>query len=249
MHHDRWLWVDLGLVKAQDPAASDNWTLYIQASAPRVDHEGELVIPQAMQDGLAYFLENGKITWEHLSQQARYDPSLIIGQPLEGLVTADGRTLIKGQLFPYQPKAQDVWNILRSGGRLKSSIGGMVLSRDAHDPHIINKLLFTHLAVTSWPVNEATGVSLTPYAEFVKSLCTAKALGATTGTSAQPLVMEDLEGTRLGTTPDFAVKWEALTAIVARTMKVPLGIAKRIALQTLKERGETRRAYRSNPVA
>lgn len=243
------VWIDAGLVKAGTAATQEPWMIYIQASAPVMDHEGEVVIPEALRDAADYMLRNGKVTYEHVTKDTRTDPTILIGEPTSVHITPDGRTLVTARLYEHQPKAQAVWNILQSGGRLKASIGGTVLARDPNNDAHITKVFWNHLALTSWPVNEATGVSLTPYAEFVKSLCTAKALGATTGTSAQPLVMEDLEGARLALTPDFAVKWEALTEVIARTYKVSQAIAKQLALETLAARGETRQAYRSNPVA
>lgn len=234
------MWVDLGLVKA-GPVTDAPWLIYVQASAPKIDHEGELIVPRAMQRGMAYFLENGQITYEHVDQSTRHDPSILIGRPLRGLVTPDGRTLVEGRLYERAEKAQHVWNILQSGGRLKASIGGAVLARDPEGGAVITDILWTHLALTSWPVNEDTGVSLMPYGEFL-----AKALGATVGTSVQPLVREDLEGAMLAGTPDLLAKWQALTDVLVRTLGLSVTVAKREALRTLEARGETRRAHTSD---
>jgi len=235
------MWVELGLVKAGVANARDPWMIYIQASAPTVDHEGEVVAPQALHDAADYLLRNGKVSFEHIDRATRHDPSILIGEPTSVRVTPDGRTLVAARLYEHQPKVQAVWNILQSGGHLKASIGGAVLARDPADDSHITKILWTHLALTSFPVNEDTNVQLTPYAEFLK------ALGATVGTSAQPLIHEDLEGAMLRGTPAFEAKWRALTDTLVRTRGVSVTAAKELALAHLVRSGEARQAYLSHP--
>jgi len=231
------LWVNLGLVKAEPVAAGEPWIIYITASTGRVDHEGERVLPQALKAASEYFLRRGKVTFEHIGQDNRHDATILIGEPLAMQVTADGRTLVQARLYQHQPQAQAVWNILQSGGKMGASIGGAVLHKQAlpGQPPIIDRLMFNHLAITSWPMNEDTEVQLTPYADFL-----AKALGAA---DASAVVMEDLEGARLRGTADFTQKWRALAAQLQEQYDYDEDKAKQMALAVLIVRGEARQAF------
>ena len=243
--------MEFGLVKADALAPGAPWIIYIQASSPRVDYDGERVLPQALRDAAPYFLANGRISYEHITPETRHDPSLLIGEPRDMQFTPDGRTIVKAELYQRVKKAQEVWDILQSGGKMKASIGGAILQRqqDATGTPVVTKVFLNHLALTPWPVNDETNVQLTPYAEFVKSLGY-KALGATTGTSAQPLVMQDLEGARQRLTPAFAQRWQALTELVQQLSRqrgkaLSEDQARQMALAVMRERGETRHAYTS----
>lgn len=241
--------VDFGLVKAESLQPGAPWVIYIRASSPSVDYDGERVLPQALRDAAPYFLANGRISYEHITPETRHDPSLLIGEPRDMQFTADGCTIVKAELYQRVKKAQEVWDILQSGGKMKASIGGAILQRqqDASGTPIVTKVFLNHLALTPWPVNDETNVQLTPYADFVKSLAY-KALGATTGTSAQALVMQDLEGARQRLTPAFAQRWQALTEIVQQLSRqrgkaITEEHARQLALGLLRQRGETRQAY------
>lgn len=183
----RWFY-NFGIVKADDAAdESAPWIIYIKASTPDIDFDNERVLQQALRNAANYFKENGKITLEHVDHEHRHDASIIIGEPMDVQFPPDGSTMIQARLYPHQPQAQFVWNILRSGGKLKASIGGSCAKRPGRDGVTeIPQLFWSHVAVTSWPVNDQTLVSLQPFSAFVKALGTFE---------ASPLVPEDLEGT------------------------------------------------------
>jgi hypothetical protein len=228
---------DFGLVKA-DPDASESapWVIYIQASTPAVDLEKERVLQQALKDAADYFLENGKISFEHIDHTNRHDASVIIGEPMAVTFAPDGTTFVQARLYPYQEQAQNVWNILRSGGKLKASIGGSCSKRLGLDGVTeIDRIFWNHLAITSWPVNDHTRVSLQPFAAFLKALGTS---------SAAPLVQEDLQGAREAGTPALLQRWKALTELLMQHQPgVSEEKAKRAALLLLIKRGATRPGY------
>jgi hypothetical protein len=228
---------DLGIAKA-DPEASESapWLIYIQASTPAVDFEKERVLQQALKDSCDYFLENGKITYEHVSHENRHDASVLIGEPMAVKFTPNGLTLIQARLYPYQEQARNVYNILRSGGKLKASIGGSCSKRPGPDGVTeIDRIFWNHVAITSWPVNDDTLVSLQPLSAFLKALGSA---------SAAPLVQEDLQGAREAGTPALAQRWQALTEILMqRQPGLSEARAREIAALLLRQRGALRPAY------
>jgi hypothetical protein len=228
---------DFGLVKADDEASeAAPWIIWIRASTQDIDFEQERVSQQALKDAADYFVRNGRITWEHLNQDKRYDPAILIGEPMAVKFPADGSTLVQAKLYPLQPVAQNVWQILRSGGKLKASIGGSCAKRPGRDGVLeIAQIFWTHLALTPYPVNDHTDVSLQPYQEFLKALGSA---------SAAPLVHEDLQGNLLRGTPTLAQKWAALTAVLMqRQPGLSEERAREIAALLLRQRGEMRTAY------
>jgi hypothetical protein len=230
-------WYEFGIVKAEpsDDAAAP-WIIYIQASSPRVDFDNEWVPQEALKQAAAYFLENGKVSYEHVTAENRHDASVIIGEPMAVKFPADGTTLVQARLYPLQPQARYVWNILQSGGKLKASIGGSCAKRPARDGTTeIPQIFWNHLAITSWPVNDDTLVSLQPFSAFVKALGT---------TSATPLVMEDLQGAKQALTPALRQRWQALTETLAEQYPtLTLRQAQSMALLLMTRRGETRQAY------
>lgn len=239
-HPARPIWIDLGFAKAVSEA--EPWQIFITASSPRIDFQGERVLPEALQDAAKYFLNRGIVSYEHVTHSNRHDPSVVIGHPTAITFTPDGRTLVKAMLYKNVPNAQHVWGILTSGGRLGASIGGSVLER-ALQPGgtpTISKIWFNHLALTAWPVNDDTAVQLMPYQEFM-----AKALSTT---SATPLVSQDLEGARERGTPAFEQRWKALTDILRQQYPtLTEAEAKKVAHALLERRGATRPAYVSIP--
>jgi len=237
--HARPFLIDLGLVQTVAKAvSSEPWNIFITASSPRLDHEGEKVLPKAIKDGADYFLKRGVVSYEHITAANRANPEMIIGHPTDIRFTPDGKTLVSAVLYKHQPKAQAVWNLLQSGARLGASIGGAVIDREDSPgkPSTISKIWLNHLAITPFPVNEDCQVQLTPYPEFI-----AKALGTAV---AAPLVREDLEGARLAGTPDLQQKWQALTEILLqRQPQLTQEQARKAALLLLARRGELRHAY------
>jgi hypothetical protein len=236
-------WFDLGLVKAaEDATESAPWMVYIKASTPALDFENERVLQSALKDASDYFLENGKVTFEHVDGSNRHDASVLIGEPVAVRFAADGTTFVQARLYPYQPQAQYVWNILRSGGKLKASIGGTCAKRPARDGTTeINKIYWSHLAITSWPVNDETLVSLQPLGAFMKAL----GVGA-----ASPLVMEDLQGARQRGTPAFLARWRALGDLVKQQYPTLTDDeAHDLALMLLTRRGERRQAFTPGALA
>jgi hypothetical protein len=238
-HTSAFQWYEFGLVKADDNAdEAAPWLIYIKASTPSVDYDKERIPQSALKNAVDYFLENGKITWEHIDQNKRYDASIIIGEPMAVEFPADGSTLVQARLYPLQPQAQYVYNILRSGGKLKASVGGSCAKRPGPDGVTeIPQIFWTHLALTSFPVNNNTAISLQPYSAFMK------ALGVT---SAAPLVTQDLQGAPQRGTPAFLQRWHALTELLQqRQPGLSTERARQAALLLLIRRGETRQAFTS----
>jgi hypothetical protein len=228
---------DFGLVKADEEASeAAPWIIWIRASTQDVDFEQERVSQQALKDAADYFVHNGRITWEHINQDKRYDPSILIGEPMAVKFPADGSTLVQAKLYPLQPLAQNVWQILRSGGKLKASIGGSCAKRPGRDGIMeIAQIWWNHLALTPYAVNDHTEVSLHPFSEFMKALGSA---------SAAPLVQEDLQGAREAGTPALAQRWQALTEILMqRQPGLTEDRAREIAALLLRQRGALRAAY------
>jgi hypothetical protein len=231
------VYAPFGIAKAA-PDAGKDWIVYIKASTPRVDFEREQVLPVALQHAAEYHLRNGRITWEHTVGEYRYDPSLIVGEPLDVRWSPEGHTLEKAWLYqsPLKPKAREIWGILESGGSLRASIQGSVLARadGAQGVSIITKIVWTATALTPYPINDDTEVQTIPYAAFMKALGTG---------GAAPLVMEDLQGARQQLTPAFAQRWKALTALLMERRQLREDQAKPLALALLIRRGEARHAY------
>lgn len=226
-----------GLVKAdEDGGDAAPWVIWIKASTEDIDFDQERVSQQALKQAADYFVANGRITWEHINQEKRYDPSIIVGEPMAVKFPADGSTLVQARLYPLQPNAGYVWNILRSGGKLKASIGGSCSKRPSPDGVMeISHIFWTHLALTPYPVNDHTLVSLQPLQEFLKALGTA---------SAAPLVMEDLQGARERGTPALMQRWRALTATLQHQYpQLTEDEAHDLALLLLTRRGAVRQAY------
>jgi hypothetical protein len=236
-------WWDFGLAKAEEGASeSAPWILWIRASTTAIDYDNERVTQQALKDASDYFVENGRITWEHQNETTRYDPSIIVGEPMAVKFGADGSTMVQARLYPLQPKAQDIWRILRSGGKLKASIGGSCAKRPGKDGTTeINRIYWNHLALTPYPVNDHTLVSLQPFGAFVKALGVA---------SAAPLVMEDLQGARQRGTPAFLQRWRALGDLVKQQYPTLTDDeAHDLALMLLTRRGERRQAFTPGALA
>src|SRR5262245_23516225 len=84
---------DFGLVKADEQATeAAPWIIWIRASTQDVDFEQERVSQQALKNAADYFVRNGRITWEHVNQEKRYDPSIIVGEPMAVKFPPDGST-------------------------------------------------------------------------------------------------------------------------------------------------------------
>lgn len=234
-----------GLVKAVPaPGTAEpgkEWELFIQSSSEDIDLEGERVMQAALRRAAPFYLARGRLTWEHITNETRLDPSIYVGQPLDVRFTDDGRTLERGWLYqsPNKPKAREAWGILESGGSLYASIGGMRLDdggkKVIDGVPTITSLLWTHTALTPYAVNYYTNVQTIPPQEFYKALGTA---------GASSLVMEDLEGSRQRGTPAFYQRWKALTEILMQ--QYPALTAKACqqhALAILVRRGEARQAF------
>ena len=134
--------------------AGREWELYITSSTPDTDLEGERVQQEALKMAAPYYLAKGRLTFEHITNETRLDPSMYVGEPIEVKFPSDGRTLERGWLYqsPYKPKAREVWGILESGGSLYASIGGMRLDQGGKKTidgvPTITSLLWTHTALT-----------------------------------------------------------------------------------------------------
>jgi hypothetical protein len=240
--------IEFGLAKAMaladgPLAPTEPWYIYIKASTPGRDFEGQSILPDALKETLPYFMTNGRITYEHVTPQTRYDPSIIIGEPRDYRFDGNDCLLIKAELYKHQPKAQAVWDIFRSGGFLKASVGGSILRPPVlrNGVETITKVLMNHVALTPWPVNDDTNAQVMPYAEFMK------ALGAA---SAAPLVREDLDGATYGGTPELRQRLISLAEILqqmatAQGKHLSAKRARSLALKYMQQRGQPRHATQS----
>jgi hypothetical protein len=88
--------------------AGREWELYITSSTPDTDLEGERVQQEALKMAAPYYLAKGRLTFEHITNETRLDPSMYVGEPIEVKFPSDGLTLERGWLYqsPYKPKAR-----------------------------------------------------------------------------------------------------------------------------------------------
>lgn len=180
-------------------SSSGDRIIYMESSNEKLDLQGDVVKSSGIRDSLNFFLKCGKIDWDHKSL---VDPRFLIGEPLEGKITDDGKFLAKAKLYKGITMADAVWDLLKAGASLGVSIGGKVLkaqgefdNRYNKEVNVISKVLLNHLAVTSYPINIWTAVKTVPWGDFVKSMTSAdnitldKSFGTITG---QPVRMESL---------------------------------------------------------
>jgi hypothetical protein len=153
--------------------------IYLKAATEDLDLEEEITKSSAISESLPYFLEDGKLTYEHITKENRHDPSLLIGEPIEARISPSGEFFCKGRLYnnPKLEKAEAVWQLLLAKAKLKASVGGFIKDRSrtfvkaiGREIDHITKLVLTHIAVTPFPVNQATQVQVVPFGEFAKSL-------------------------------------------------------------------------------
>jgi len=182
--------IDLQKSVQDDPFATDDKKhdriVYLTASTESIDVENERMLRSTMEKALGWFLKYGKITYQHLTDEVRNDPrkesDAIIGEPLDGVVTDDGRMLIKAFLYSGHDVADNVWSALDSGGKWQASVGGMkalgreILEKGRKVRNIV-KAFIDHIAITPWGKNATTEVTIQKYPEFSRAL--AKSLSAT----------------------------------------------------------------------
>jgi hypothetical protein len=171
--------VEAGLEKSDSDSknVSNDRIIYMNSSNEKLDLQGDVVAATGIKESLNFYLKCGKIDYDHKSL---IDPRYLIGEPLEGQVTSDGAFLAKGVLYKGLEVADSIYNLLKAGAKLGVSIGGKVLDhKDVYDEKYgrninkITKVLLNHLAITPYPINVWTSVSVMPWNNFMKSLTTA----------------------------------------------------------------------------
>lgn len=215
------------LVKASEE--NGEMILYLQASNQGQDDEGETILQQALQKSVDIFMRRGVISWDHLHKiEKENPPQYIIGEPLDVKFSPDGRTLVKSRLYRNNQIAKSVWDNARSDStRLGSSVGGGILKKSSDGT--IEAVVWDEVAITHKPVNAGTygGVSLVPYAEFMKALMAGAGVDAGSFSGGRALVGESLQGeatdfhnalVKMGETRSRRLINEVGTAILARRM-------------------------------
>jgi hypothetical protein len=153
--------------------------IYLKAATEDLDLEEEITKSSAISESLPYFLEEGKLTYEHITKENRHDPTILIGEPIEARISRSGEFFCKRFLYsnPKLEKAEAVWQLLQAKAKLKASVGGFIKDRArrfvkaiGREIEQITKLVLTHIAITPFPVNQATQVQVVPFGEFAKSL-------------------------------------------------------------------------------
>lgn len=138
------------------------WRVKGIASTENPDLQGEEVVQEGLDISLLK-AGRGLFNLDH-----KKDPEYVLGQIEDAnFIKYDGKTAleVEGYLFDKQPKAQAMYNILRSvkksnGPRVHMSIEGKVLERDAFNSKKIKKARIDKVALTLDPVNPFTFADL-----------------------------------------------------------------------------------------
>ena len=124
------------------------------------DLDGETIDVEGMD--FTKFLNKGFINYHHLASK---DPSAIIGEPIKAYVK-DGKAHFEGILYPESEMAQKVYDLANvlskssSTRKLGYSIEGAAVARDERNPKRIRKSSISGLAVTPFPKNGGTELTV-----------------------------------------------------------------------------------------
>jgi hypothetical protein len=170
-------YIGLGDVLIRASKSEPN-VIFIEASNMAEDTQKDVVLQKALKEEANNFIKKGVISYDHL-HKAEKNPKYIIGEPLEVKFPDDGRTLVKGRIYPSNEYGKAVLQLAKDGStRLGGSVGGAILKRAIMHVDSLNKsvraivkVLWDEVAVTYQPINEKTlgNVSYLPFAEFKKS--------------------------------------------------------------------------------
>ena len=149
--------------------------IYGVASTEDLDLDAEVVTASGLKKSLDYFLQHGRIDYDHLSKS---EPRYIIGEPLKAHFDGQNRFHIMGKLYKGLDVADQVWGLLKAGcSRLGWSVGGKVIKKAMQFNKSLNKFvpcvveaLINHVALTPHPKNLKTFATATAYGDFMKSL-------------------------------------------------------------------------------
>lgn len=182
MMNDRFIIDTNFLIKAEENEKGEKF-VYFHASSEQKDSQEETVLQKALRESADYFLAEGVISYDHLHKSVNDDgrieirPEYIIGEPVDVKFSDDEykNTFVKARLYVSDDAksslANEIWRMAKSGStRLRASVGGRILRRNANNSDIIEKVIWDDLCATVKPVNKSlSGVSVYPLEEFAKS--------------------------------------------------------------------------------
>jgi hypothetical protein len=147
--------------------------IYGEASNPTLDLEGDVVDASGVSQSMDFWKSHGKVDWCHKGAAL---PDYLVGEPVDWLQKG-GRLMIEGELYDDWPMADKVHQLLQSGAKLGYSLGGKILkTAPVFDKDFggmvkkVQKVFVNHVAVTPFPVNYNTNVTLVPWDRFVGML-------------------------------------------------------------------------------
>lgn len=147
--------------------------VYGEASNEHLDLEGDTVDASGVGQSMDFWKAHGKVDWCHKGGAM---PNFLVGEPVDWM-QHNGRLMIEGSLYDNWPMADQVHGILMRKGRLGYSLGGKILSTCMKfDKDFggmvkrVQKVFVNHVAVTPYPVNYNTNVTLVPWNQFLGML-------------------------------------------------------------------------------
>jgi len=152
-----------GFEKGKDPKTGEDVMMVKGvASSMTKDSDGETLEPSGFQ--FDKLLDYGYLNYNH---QAKHDPTALVGEPTKAVVVNKGKDFyIEGKLWSHSKKAQQIYELAevleKSGSKRKLawSIEGTALERDDINPKRIKKALITGIAITPFPKNSNTFLSI-----------------------------------------------------------------------------------------
>ena len=166
-------------------------TIWVEASNQEPDSEGDVILQSALLGSAEYFLEQGHIDIDHISEiGARLSPpvrdpgAFIIGKPISVEDAGGGRTAVVWELGKGA-KAEEFWSSLLSGEGLpwRASIYGFPLDGGITEcqssyctmgatRYLVKAIQWKSLAMTQHPVNDAIrgAAKVVSAKAFIKSL-------------------------------------------------------------------------------
>lgn len=159
------------LMKSSEPKMKRH--IYGEASNGTLDLEGDMVDASGVASSMDFWKAHGKVDWCHKGGAL---PNYLLGEPVDWM-QHNGRLMIEGALYDDWPMADSAYGILMRKGKLGYSLGGKILkTRMVFDKDFggmvkrVQKVFVNHVAVTPFPVNYNTSVTLVPWGQFVGML-------------------------------------------------------------------------------
>lgn len=173
-------------LKARPSVESDVRILYMEASTPDSDLDGESILQSALRESAPYYLERGNVDIDHLTLIGHKIPTIKnpyeweIGQPVDVKFGGQGSTFLKSRIYQGAERADWFWSTIadqKPPTRWFPSVGGHTLSKGIVVDHktgrkqaVIRKVRWVNTAVSKESVNHhVAGVSTQPLGAFAKA--------------------------------------------------------------------------------